>query len=291
MKILVIDVGGTFIKSAVMNERAEILRRGEKIPTPMTNRADFFKTIAGLYNPAEVEGIAMSLPGIIDADKGICITSGALEYNCGCNVVEELQKITGAKVTIENDAKCAALAEARIGALADVADGFVMIFGTSIGGAFIKNHELHKGKHNLAGEVCFSVVGDKIFHELGNVPDLLKGYAQIKNLSTENMSGEKFFQAVAENENDAVDCLNKFARHIANQIFNIQVIVDPEKVAIGGGISAQESFINAIRANLEIVYENCPFDLPHVEIVPCKFRNDANLIGALLRHFFLERNA
>lgn len=279
--ILVFDVGGTFIKYAVMNESAEILERG-KIPTPLKSHDEFINKLIEIYKSVTVEGIALSLPGVIDSERGICITSGALNYNNDCNIVAELEKICGVKVTIENDAKCAALAEAKIGSLADVSDGFVMVFGTGIGSAFIKNHEIHKGKHFSAGEISFSWVNDKAFYNLCGVPALLREYAQIKNLSTE-ISGEEFFKAVAEKEKDALACLDKFTHQIAVQIFNIQMLLDVEKIAIGGGISAQEIFINSIRSNLEKVYDACEIDFPRVEVVPCKFRNDANLIGALYR--------
>ena len=281
MKILVIDVGGTFIKFAVMNEKAEILERG-KIPTPMEGHEEFINQIVGIYKNVEVEGIALSLPGVIDSERGICITSGALQYNDKRNIVEELEKICGVKVTIENDAKCAALAEAKIGSLADVEDGFVMVFGTGVGSAFIKNHEVHSGKHFSAGEISFSIFNGEPFYKFCGVPALLKEYAQIKNLSNE-VSGEEFFSAVAEKEKDALACLDKFTRNVAVQIFNIQLLFDVEKFAIGGGISVQEIFINSIRENLEKVYDSCEIDFPRVEVVPCKFRNDANLVGALYR--------
>ena len=290
MKILVIDVGGTFVKFAVMNEKAEILERG-KIPTPHNSHEEFINKIVEIYKSVEVEGIALSLPGIIDSERGICITSGALGYNNGCNVVEELEKICGVKVTIENDAKCAGLAEAKLGSLADVEDGFVMVFGTGVGGAFIKNHELHRGKHFSAGEISFileDLPGGKIkpFGNVCGVPELLESYAQIKNLSIEEVTGEKFFQAVSEKDNDALDCLDKFTRRVAIRIFNIQMMFDPGKIAIGGGISAQESFIDSIRANFDKIYREeileHKVEMPRAEIVPCKFLNDANLIGALM---------
>lgn len=279
--ILVFDVGGTFIKFAVMNESAEILERG-KFPTPLESHEEFINALMKIYKTVEVEGIAFSLPGIIDSENGICITSGALHYNDNCNLVDELEKICGVKVTIENDAKCAALAETKIGSLADVADGFVMVFGTGVGSAFIKNHEIYKGKHFAAGEISSSLLNGEVFQRLCGVPALLTEYAQIKNLSTE-ITGEEFFNAVDAKENDALNCLDNFTRLIATQIFNVQMLLDVEKIAIGGGISAQESFINAIRENLEKVYSTCEIDFTQVEIVPCKFRNDANLIGALYR--------
>lgn len=281
MKILVFDVGGTFIKFAVMNEHAEFLERG-KISTPLKCRADFFDALMKIYKSVEVEGIALSLPGIIDSEKGICITSEALNYNNNCNIVNELEKLCNVKVAIENDAKCAALAETKIGSLADVEDGFVIIFGTGVGSAFIKNHEVHKGKNFSAGEISFSLLNGKNFYSLCSVPALLKSYAQLKNLSMK-ITGEEFFNAVAEKENDALACLDKFTHQIAVQIFNIQMLLDVEKIAVGGGISAQEIFINSIRENLEKVYNSCEIKFQRVKVVPCKFRNDANLIGALMK--------
>lgn len=290
MKILVIDVGGTFIKFAVMNEKAEIIERG-KIPTPLESHEEFINKIVEIYKSFEVEGLALSLPGVIDSERGICITSGNLGYNNNCNIVEELEKICGVKVTIENDAKCAGLAEAKIGSLADVSDGFVMVFGTGVGGAFIKNHEVHWGKHFSAGEISFTFENlseDKIeiFGKLCGVPALLKSYAQIKNLSNE-VTGEEFFQAVEEKEKDALTCLDKFTRRVAIKIFNIQMMFDPEKIAIGGGISVQKSFIDSICSNVDKIYTEklteLNVEMPRVEIVQCKFLNDANLIGALYR--------
>ena len=62
------------------------------------------------------------------------------------------------------------------------------------------------------------------------------------------------------------------------------MVVDVEKFAIGGGISSQEIFIDYIRKNLEKIYDNCLMNFPRTEIVPCKFRNNANLIGAVFNY-------
>ncbi len=289
MKIFVADVGGTFIKHATMNEKAEIFERG-KIPTPIESHEKFLQEIAGLYKLSDCEGLAISLPGIIDSERGFCETSGAIEHNSKKFLADELKNLCGAKVTLENDAKCAALAEAKIGNLADVDAGFVMIFGTAIGGAFVKGGEVYRGKNNSAGEISYTMQSleedfsdKKIFAEMCGVPALLKMYADKKNLPFEKISGEDFFCAVEQKDFDALNCLEKFTRQIAIKIFNIQMILDPEKIAIGGGISAQKVFIDSIRESLEKVYKNCLVTFPRVEIVPCKFRNDANLIGALFR--------
>ena len=294
MKITVIDVGGTFIKHALMNEHNEILERG-KIPTPMSNRADFIKTIVDIHNSyAESEGVALSMPGIIDAERGICITSGALEYNTGANIIAELRAELSnnpIKITLENDAKCAALAEAKVGALSDVRDGFVMIFGTAIGGAFIKDHKVHRGMHFSAGEVSFIVterggdpIDDNFFGFQCGVPQLCEAFARQKNLPSEQVDGVMLFDAVNQNDPSALECLDQFTRQVAVQILNLQMILDPERFAIGGGISAQPKFLESIRKNLVELQSKCRFDFPRPSVVTCKFQNDANLIGAL-QHF------
>lgn len=288
MKILAADVGGTYIKFAVMNENAEFLKRG-KIETPKASHEKFLQTIAQLFQENSAEGIALSLPGIIDVGRGLCVTSGALEYNTGKFLVRELEEICRAKVTMENDANCAALAEAKIGSLADVTDGFVMVFGTAVGGAFIKNHEIHRGKNNLSGEISYimknfseEVVEENFFGVTCGVPTLLKNYSTAKKIP--QTTGENFFRAVDSGDEIALACLDKFTRQIALQIYNIQLLLDPEKIAVGGGVSAQTFFIESIQKNLEKVYGACLIKIPPVPVVPCKFRNDANLLGAFFRY-------
>ena len=68
---------------------------------------------------------------------------------------------------------------------------------------------------------------------------------------------------------------------IAVQIFNLQTILDSERIAIGGGISAQPVLIEYIRRHLNQLYSDCPYLIPRAEIVTCKFQNDANLYGAM----------
>mgnify|MGYP004467682743 FL=1 len=81
MKILVVDIGGTFIKYACMKENMEILERG-KVKTPQDGREALIETIGTIYDQMEnVDGIAISMPGIIDSENGYCCMGGALRYN------------------------------------------------------------------------------------------------------------------------------------------------------------------------------------------------------------------
>ena len=288
MKVLVVDIGGTYIKYACMKENMEILERG-KVRTPQDGREALVETIGTIYDQMEnVDGIAISMPGIIDSENGYCCMGGALRYNDDFYLKRHLYQRCPVKIHMENDAKCAAMAEATVGSLKDVEDGFVLIFGTMIGGGFIKNHTLHRGKHFSAGEVSYintkrdEVPGvETVWGNRCGTPRLCKMYAEKKNLKAEEVDGIRVFEGVHAQEKEALECLQDYTKEIAIQIFNLQNILDPERFSIGGGISAQPIFIEYIKNNLKTLYAECPYYVPRAEVVSCKFQNDANLIGAL----------
>lgn len=288
MKVLVIDIGGTFIKYAYMKEDMSILLKG-KVKTPTEGREQLIETIVKLYEDmSEVSGISISMPGIIDSDNGYCVMGGALRYNDDFYLRHSLYQRCPVKIHMENDAKCAAMAEAAAGSLKDVSDGFALIFGTMIGGAFIKDHKLHKGRHFSAGEVSYidtvrdgKPYSDQVWGNRCGTPYLCRMYAEKKKMDPKEVDGIRVFDAVAKQDEDAIHCLQRYTREIAVQIFNLQTVLDPERFAIGGGISAQPVFIEYIKNNLKALYAECVFHVPQAEVVSCKYQNDANLIGAL----------
>lgn len=292
-KILAIDIGGTFTKFAVMSGvRAFKLGAKDKIPTPKKSHEEFLEMLADIFNAHDdAEGIALSMPGLIDTDKGVCISSGALDFANGHCVAEELQAKCGVPVTVENDAKCAALAEIKSGVLTDVKDAIVLVFGTAVGGAVVRDGKIYRGVHQCAGEVSYtlksleSVISEKNF--CGNTLGALafqKSCAKVLNMPPEELSGEMIFELIEENDDDILDALYKYAHGVAVMIFNLQMIFDPERFALGGGISEQQSFIDAVQDKIDELYEKAPEFLPRPEIVACKYHNDANLYGALYRY-------
>ena len=80
-----------------------------------------------------------------------------------------------------------------------------------------------------------------------------------------------------------------FARRVAIGIVSLQSVLDVERVAIGGGISAAEALLPAIQTELDSLFARCPV-LPMLEpeLVRCHYGNDANMIGAL--KLFFEQN-
>lgn len=288
---LTFDVGGSSIKYALIKEDLTILEK-EDVPTPMDTLDNFIETIGKIYDQYQdqIAGIAMSMPGIIDPDKGYQFTGGALRYIDKLDTVEVLKKRCPTNITIGNDAKCAANAEIGFGNLQDIQDGAVIILGTGIGGCLIKDHKVHTGKHFSAGEVSFvktnnldSISWNHAWCNRNGIIGLLERTQEALN-TDEKFTGVEIFEMANNGNEKVISAIDAFAREVATQLFNIHVIFDCEKIAIGGGISAQPLLIELINKNLDAIYDHLGFDIYRPEIIACKFRNDANLIGALYQH-------
>ena len=102
--------------------------------------------------------------------------------------------------------------------------------------------------------------------------------------SEEYYTGIEIFDMANAGNELVIEGINQFCKEVATQIFNIHIIFDCEKVAIGGGISAQPLLIELIQKNLDDIFDHLGFDVVRPQIVPCYYRNDANLIGALYQH-------
>ncbi len=132
-RILGLDLGGTFIKYCLFDENDDFLLKGKEI-TP-SNIEDFIVLIKELVNHFKpIEGIAISMPGFIDAKRGYAKTGGAIKYLDDTDIVKLFKDLFHVWVSVENDGRCATLAELETGNLKDVNNGIAIIVGTAIGG-------------------------------------------------------------------------------------------------------------------------------------------------------------
>lgn len=292
MNYLVFDVGGSAIKYAMMNDAYEFLEKGS-VPTPLDSLESFKKVIADIYHQYEdqTSGIAMSMPGLINKKTGKMQIPGFLEYNKGVEIVKELQSVTTQHLTIENDAKCAALCEVTCGSLVGTGVGAVCIIGSGIGGAVTVEDRVLTGVHGFAGEFSYLSTSWKDNHGfddkwglVNSVYSLIGKVAAVKQLDPKTLDGKAVFELCNQQDEEALACLKEFCDYLATGLYNLQACVDPEKIAIGGGISKQPILFEYLQTSLDEIYEKIPFDIPQVQIVNCKYFNDSNLIGALANY-------
>ena len=94
-------------------------------------------------------------------------------------------------------------------------------------------------------------------------------------------NGEDVFRWVNEGDEAACMALDSFTLTLAGMIRNLQLIFDPERFAIGGGISQQPKLMESLHKNLDQVERlTARHGMPRADVVTCKYYNDANLIGA-----------
>ena len=298
---LVFDIGGTFIKYSLMNERYNILEQG-KIPSPVTNLDDLLAALEqiGRRYAGRYEGIAVSMPGRIDTQQGIAYTGGVFLFIRDVPFASLLRERLGVPVVIANDGKCAANAELLDGALANVDSGAVLVLGTGTGGGIILNRKVWMGHSFAAGEFSFlpsnfqdfytyaknqsSELISSVWGNSMSATGLLLRYAARKGLPTEahGIDGYAFFASYDLGEPEAKDALAEFGRWAAVGIYALQSVLDLERYAIGGGISSRIEVTDAIRTALNDLFDAAtitPFSRP--ELVRCRYGSDANLLGAL----------
>ena len=292
---LTIDIGGTNIKFAVMDENAQISEQGE-IPTPQTDFDEFVEAIGSIYDryAGTIEAIAMSAPGRIDAAKGYFFTSGALKYIAPRDMTAVMKERCPVPFCMENDAKAAALAELWKGSMQGIDNGIVMTLGTGIGGAVIINGKLYRGTTFAAGE--FSGIStrwqetydsDVTWSESQSTKGLVNRYSASLEEPEEEMNGRIFFERVNAGDENALKVLEDYCTGLATGLYSLQLALDVQKVAIGGGISRQPLLIECVNRKMEEIFAEQPMTpASRPEIVSCQFGNDANLIGALYHYLY-----
>ena len=238
------------------------------------------------------EGKNYILRIVIDSENGRCLGGGALRYNHGKDVAGPLSKRTGAEVRIANDGKCAALAELRSGSLKGCRNASVYIIGTGVGGGLIIGGEILNGSHFTAGEFSFMRLTNTDWHDPGTTVGMVCSTTGLLDLnrrfvgfSTDPLiDGRQFFKKVSAGDEMSLKILRRFCMQVAMQITNLTILLDLEKVAIGGGISSQPILLETIRECLDEIYSDPGpyFDaaLPKTEIVSCRYGSEANLVGA-----------
>ncbi|MGX7031072.1 ROK family protein [Vagococcus zengguangii] len=289
MKLVLIDIGGTSVKTTMANELGNL---GE-VTSFLTPRADYRQMFSLLtehleqhYAMDEIEGIAISSMGIARGDDTIGWRSPIYEA-FGTTLVPELTNYYQVPVTIENDGNCAALCEYWLGNAQNCSSFATIVFGTSIGGAIIMDGKVIRGANRLAGEFGYFIEKDpekqyEIWSISGSTVALVNKVKQANpQLEMAELDGKVIMELVSQQSPLVMPHYEVFIEQLAMNIYNLQYILDPEKILIGGGISASQQFIDDTNQKLQELTAAIPSNVIELAIEPCQFGNDANLLGAL----------
>ncbi|MGM9973728.1 MAG: ROK family protein [Clostridiaceae bacterium] len=291
MNIICFDIGGTFIKSSVINEKGDMLYK-DKFPTPKANcrvliPQSIIHKIKEVSNYFKVDAAGISSAGLVDSQKGrIIYASDNLPDYTGAEFSSVLREELNIHCCVENDVNSAALGEMWKGGAEGLESFLFISLGTGIGGAIISEGKLLRGVKGGAGEIGHMVIkengipcncgGKGCFERYASTSGLLRAYKD--EAGVQEINGEEFIKLVREGEATANNVYNRYLEDLATGLSNAVHILDPGNVIIGGGISAQgNSFLNdidrAFRKKIMSSYGE------YTKLHLAKLANDAGMYG------------
>lgn len=292
-----IDLGGTFVKYALVSQTGDILFDGKLPIGGNATREDTLETIQNSIQQVvdeatkkgiELKGIGIGTPGLVD--NGV-VLGGADNLDRWENI--DLATIYSDKfnmpVFVDNDANVMGMGEVAFGAAKDCSDVIFITVGTGIGGAIVINGQLYGGYKNRGAELGHLTVqhdgidcscgGRGCLEAYASTSALVQQYANKTGRNVDEIDGRYIIQKFKDNEPEAVACLKDHTDYLGHGIAGFINTFAPQKVVIGGGISeAGQFYIDMIKGSaFKYAMPDCS---TNTDIVAASLGNNAGCLGA-----------
>lgn len=304
------DVGGTKVAAGLVDEDKRIVARlslafpkgtdGASFAAYLRRMADELCREAGI-SESDVPLIGIGLPGTLDASRRTVLHAHNLGFH-NIPLADLLSEVfPHAGISLLNDADAATLAELKAGALQGCRSGLLLTLGTGLGGGIVSGGELFYGGQGRGVEL-----GHMLLHKDGRrctcgqrgcaerycsaTALALAGRRAAKRAPESLLAGRAAGLPEKIDARLVTDCakagdpvalavFDTYVDELAAFISSLVNLLDPEVIAIGGGLGQSGEFLCAPlrqRAAEKCFYKSCG------RIVPAQLGNDAGLIGAAL---------
>ncbi|MGC1381096.1 MAG: ROK family protein [Candidatus Baltobacteraceae bacterium] len=297
-----VDLGGSHVTAAVVTEDGSIHAQHEE------DLADLqFDSViaaldamigAALKDAGSASAIGIGSPGNIDASTGAVLYSPNFGWE-NAPLGESLRKRFAMPVFVANDARCATLGEYTFGTGRQTKDFVLLTLGTGIGGGIVARGELLLGNRWGAGEIghhqirpyggfvcgcgkigCFEAQASGtglIRHAFAMAPSFPR--STLLDVGREKLSSKKIRKAAEAGDGHAVAAWKNFIDDLAIGLANVIAFVNPQTIALGGGVSSAGDFIlDAVRPKVDDLTTMVPKGTTN--IVVASLGNDAGQVGA-----------
>lgn len=313
-KMIGIDLGGTSIKFGLVSSTGEILRKTKK-KTPASK--NFEEVLAVIQTEVknilrqqgikgkEVCGVGIGVPGVVNG-KGEVVFANNLFWKKK-PLKQFLESGLGIPVKVGNDASLAGLGEFYFGAMKNTTNAVLLTLGTGLGAGVIINGKVFHGSHYLGTEIGHMILGDNFYDcncgnngcletfasatalvkyvnrllDAGEASDL----REIQRAQQKPLTPQQIFDAAEREDPVALKALERFTYYLAVGMANLINILDPEVIALGGGLSERgDVFLQALRQmtkTMTYVKAQNPTEIRIAEL-----KNDAGILGSA--RFVLE---
>lgn len=284
-----IDLGGTNIAVGLVDKHGRIIDKMSLITkserginaicndiasmcTQLTERHNLYKK--------DIASVGIGCPGTIDAERGYVIYSNNIRMDNVPlkDILEEKLKV---KVLVENDANAAAYGEYFVN-FKNTKSFVLVTLGTGVGSGLVLDGKIYRG-FNGAGFEC----GHMIIHPNGKKctcgnKGCLEAYASASALGKRgNDTCKNIFRLAKEGNSECKKMVDEYITDLSIGIGNIINIIQPEVIAIGGGVSNEG---DALLLPVKDMVEKYDFNkhLRKTKLVIANLKNDAGIIGAAM---------
>ncbi|MFI3141521.1 MAG: ROK family protein [Clostridia bacterium] len=312
-----VDLGGTNIATGVIDSENKIIGLGKlKTNSPRPAREifdDIIKTVYMAIEDAgitieEVESIGMGTPGSVDKKRGMVLYSNNIRFKDVEAVKMLKEEFANIEVRIENDANCAALAEAIVGCGKGKSSLIAVTLGTGVGGGIVLDQKLVTGFNDIGAELGHTSINFEgtmcncgrrgCWEAYASASALI---AQTKEAMLENKdskmwelcggdiektNGRTSFDAMRLGDEAGKKVVDTYIGYIAVGCVNIINTFQPEVICLGGGICNEgETLLAPLRELAHASSYGNEASVPKTEFHRAILGNDAGIIGAALINY------
>lgn len=290
--VIALDLGGTSLKGALVDADGAIGAR-EQVSTVGQDKDKIVATIVAMVKnlqgaAGDVAGVGLGMPGPLDPFSGVVHVTPNLPFKEPFPMKDVLEKETGLRVLVNNDANLAALGEWWKGAAVGAKNVVMLTLGTGIGGGLIIDGKLFMGSNGFGAELGHITIANDgppcgCGATYGCFEALASGTAIIRAAQEEispKIDNAKQVEELAQQGNEAARAIwEDEGKWLGIAIANYLNIFNPDMVIVGGAIAgAWPLFERRMREEVR----SRAFDVmtEHAKIAPAQLGNDAGITGA-----------
>jgi glucokinase len=245
-RLIGVDVGGTKIAVAALD--GSTLQRPQVEPTDTRGGAELVEQLVRAIGRAgEACAVGVAVPSVVDFESGRVRSSVNVPLQ-DIPLREVLRERLGVPVYVDNDATCAALAEAYDDGGALVARHLVMFtVGTGVGGGIVIDGRIYRGATGAAAELGHTIIGADLrrapfahrddFPQPGSLEALASGSALNEIACEQGVDAGHVLDAARDGHAGARAAIELLGRRLGIGIANAINTFDPDVVVVGGGVS------------------------------------------------------
>ena len=306
-----IDLGGTNIKAGVVDSEGNLInklsikthaeRTMEEIIHDMGQLAADCIKDAGM-EVSDIEAIGIGSPGTPDNKAGILVYSSNLPFNMA-PMRKLIRDVIDLPVYIDNDANCAAMAEAIAGAAKGTKDSVTITLGTGVGAGVIVNGRIYSGFNQAGSEFGHTVLvsggiqcgcGRKgCFEQYASASALARMTEEAAKAHPDSVMNRLLeetghsnariaFNAMREGDEAAKGVIDEYTDYLADGLANAINTFMPEVLVVGGGVCNEGDPLLIPMREKTMSRPYFGPGVPKTEIRLAQMGNDAGIVGAAM---------